>query len=304
MSNTVIVLGNGFDLDLGLRTSYSDFINATYLNRDESKRERTNPLIDAMLDKYKDAGWVDIEMFLREYALYYSGKELESERDIQSEYGKLCSDLNSYMYADKYPNVTGDVYNIHSSAFKLLHFAINQDAEIYSLNYTDLKAVMDFESEENVFTANITYMHGKCTSEYARGEVPIILGIDSAPVREEFKCMIKLTSNHYKPGIISALDEAKNVIFFGVGLGVTDEAYFKGFFRKILNGETGNIRIFVFTNGDGTDFFYRVSQMIGEENLCVFREKDIHIYNTSIKNIYDEFVNDFNSYNHINYNSL
>ena len=293
MSNTVIVLGNGFDLDLGLRTSYSDFINGTYLNRDESKRERTNPLIDAMLDKYKDAGWIDIEGFLRAYALDYSDKVIETGRNIQSEYDKLCSDLNSYMYADKYPNGTAGVYNIHSSAFKLLHFAMNQDAEIYSLNYTDLKAIMDFESEENVFTANITYMHGKCASEYARGEVPIILGIDPAPVREEFKCMIKLTSKHYNPGIISALDNAQNVIFFGVGFGITDEAYFKGFFRKILNGESGNIRIFVFTNGDGTDFFYRVSQMAAGENLPVFREKDIHIYNTSKKNAYDEFVNEF-----------
>lgn len=294
MDNTIIVIGNGFDLDLGLKTSYKDFINEVYLNQDESKREQTNQLIDAILAKYKDAGWIDIEAFLRDYALEYNQKPIEDRRNIQSEYNKLCSDLNSYMYADKYPSTTGEIYNTNSSAFKLLSFATEYETPILSLNYTDLSPIVDMiDIPGNYPLTNITYVHGLCVGKYTGRNIPIILGIDSISVRDEFKCMIKSAHESYNSGIISALDFAKNIIFFGVGFGITDAPYFKSFFNKVLSEKTENVRIFVFTKGDGTNFYYRVSQMIGGENLPAFREKDIHIYDTTQKDVYNNFIKDF-----------
>lgn len=45
--STILILGNGFDLDLGLNTSYKAFIDKMYLNTQHP--ESTNTLIDAMI---------------------------------------------------------------------------------------------------------------------------------------------------------------------------------------------------------------------------------------------------------------
>ena len=298
MGNTIIVLGNGFDLDLGLKTSYNDFINEFYLNPDEKKREHTNTLINEILDVYENAGWIDIEAFLRKRAIDLSKDEIPKNRDIRCEYNKLCRDISSYMYADKYAN-NENKYNKDSCAYKIIPFIIKHNIPIFTFNYTDLSSVignMKYDDNCNEYL-NITYIHGKSVNEWNSNLCPIIVGIDPIPVKDEFKCMIKAIHKLYKPGIISALNKSSNVIFFGIGFGITDFPYFKGFFNKVLKENKGDTKIFVFTKGDGSNFYYQISQMIGADDLPTFREKDITIYDTSDPNSFNKFEEKFNSTN-------
>lgn len=295
MDNTIVVLGNGFDLDLGLKTSYSDFINEYYLNPNEEKKVKTNTLINAILDEYQDTGWVNIEEFLREYAIDLSKRGIPKNRNIKEEYIKLCRDLSSYMYVDKYQ--IG--YKKESCAYYMIPFIVNNKLPIFTLNYTDLSPIIKRIIIDNKYNdSSISYIHGKSMVEWEGRESPIILGIDSVPVKEDFRCMIKSASKYYNPVIISALEQAKDVIFFGVGFGITDAPYFKGFFNMVVNEEFGNKRLFVFTNDDGSDFYYRVSQMIGGDNLPKFREKEIYLYDTSQKgDAFTSFLKDYKSTN-------
>ena len=292
MNNTVVVLGNGFDLDLGLKTSYSDFINEIYRNPQDSKKEETNKLIDDIIREYKDAGWVDIEDFLRRYAIRLSEEGIPTDRNIEKEYEKLSNDFHSYMHSDKYID-SSEKYTKESCAYKLLSFSIQNYIKIFSLNYTDLNPIISESKNDE----NITYIHGVSSYSFEGRLPPAILGIDPIKVNSQFVNMIKAARESYKPGIISALEHAKNVIFFGVGFGITDAPYFKDFFNTVVNEEFGNKRLFVFTKGNGADFYYRVSQMIGGNNLPKFREKEIYLYDTSKDNVFKDFMNDYNKSN-------
>ena len=119
--STILILGNGFDLDLGLNTSYKAFIDEMYLNQHP---ESTNTLIDSMIEEYKEANWIDIELFLRNYALSYEKKDIEKNRNIELEYRKLCNDLNTFMvqykYLDDKKNYLGEyIYNIETIKYKI-----------------------------------------------------------------------------------------------------------------------------------------------------------------------------------------
>ena len=313
MDNTVIVLGNGFDLDLGLKTSYKDFmwhINA----RNPNLVYPRNKIVNSLLNKWMDKGrhenkWnIDLEGQLRKWAL---GEEkdknpLLDNSDAENEYIELCRELNYYMCIEKFPasDVLGNTYNLKSCALNLLKYisSSNIGVEIFSLNYTSLtkiSASINRKLSDDVIellNIPITNIHGIARSVPEKEDPPIILGIDeNDEIPERLHFLFKTRNKNYSDGVSLAVDNAKNVIFFGVGFGITDEPYFKGFFNKVLNKESGNIRVFVFTRGDGTDFFYRVSQMIGGENLPAFREKEIYIYNTTQKDAYNNFLKDFDN---------
>lgn len=295
MDNTIVVLGNGFDLDLGLKTSYSDFINEYYLNPNEEKKIKTNTLINDILDEYRDTGWINIEEFLREYAIDLSKRGIPKNRNIKEEYIKLCRDLSSYMYVDKYQ--IG--YNKESCAYQIITFIANNNLPVFTLNYTDLSTIFkEITKNDEYDDSHVSYIHGKSMVEWEGKEPPIILGIDSVPVKEDFRCMIKSIQKYYNPGVVSALSFARNVIFFGVGFGITDAPYFKDFFNMVMNEEFSNKRLFVFTKGNGPDFYYRVSQMIGGDNLPKFREKEVYLYDTSQKgDVFASFLKDYKSVN-------
>ncbi len=61
----IIIIGNGFDLSLGLKTSYKDFIVSDYFN---SLLEKHNTLAIYLYKKQEINNWVDIEKELTEYS--------------------------------------------------------------------------------------------------------------------------------------------------------------------------------------------------------------------------------------------
>ena len=63
MANNVIILGNGFDLDLGLNTSFKSFCESTYF--------RCLPDISFIKD-LKTNNWSDVEGCIRKHLVEYS----------------------------------------------------------------------------------------------------------------------------------------------------------------------------------------------------------------------------------------
>ena len=71
----VLVIGNGFDLDLGLPTSYKDFLESSYfrshlnteivtMKYDKDLKEGNN-LFRYLREKYVSQNWIDIEKELK-----------------------------------------------------------------------------------------------------------------------------------------------------------------------------------------------------------------------------------------------
>lgn len=307
MAKTLLVLGNGFDLDLGLKTSYADFINSDFLVGCEN-----NSLINEIKEKYKEANWIDIELFLRDYAFKHQdgGEEHQSgdEEQIREEFDELRERLNFYMHSGKFPIYNRDVSgvyhydkNLKSTAAKVLLHVLSKDnaTNIYTFNYTDMTDVIESlkrDSNSRFETPSdnqITYVHGKETGNIENGDIRIVLGFDDTPEIKGFSFMKKPFNKHYKEGITNALKEAEYIIFFGLGYGICDSPYFEKFFSDMQSNNSK--RIFVFGKKDESAVceqwmdVYKITPFLLKENGIV------HFYDTD-KNKdddFEKFTNDF-----------
>ena len=61
----VAIIGNGFDLNLGLKTSYSDFVNSKDF---KSLLNKGNYLVDYLDGKHNLQKWIDVENELKLYS--------------------------------------------------------------------------------------------------------------------------------------------------------------------------------------------------------------------------------------------
>lgn len=72
----VLVIGNGFDLDLGLKTKYNDYMNSDYFDRAHSisvyvhSDKKGVNLFNYLKEKASDNhNWIDIEKELADFAI-------------------------------------------------------------------------------------------------------------------------------------------------------------------------------------------------------------------------------------------
>lgn len=66
MGRALLIIGNGFDLSLNLKTSYSDFINSRHFLEYGYRNEE---LHKHLYDKHEIQNWIDVELELKKYAL-------------------------------------------------------------------------------------------------------------------------------------------------------------------------------------------------------------------------------------------
>lgn len=289
--NTLIVIGNGFDLNFGLETSYAKYIDFAYSSHFYND-DKDNTLLNSIHEEYEKINWIDIELSLRELAINNPCTD-----KIRKSYQLLCESLKYYMKSDKYPisfSPNGDAPVNESCAYRLLQWINDQkDYKIYSLNYTPLSTYKNNSKRTelgNIDSNNFVNIHG-----IASDDSNIILGIDPSPeIPQDYAFMMKPLRSNYTEGLISALDEAPNVIFFGVGFGITDFPYFRQFFSSIEKG-TYSKNIHVFSLRNGNEHFYSQLRRMGIDITC-FREitnGKIHFYDTSLSNSFQSFEDNF-----------
>lgn len=101
MSKGIIILGNGFDLDLGLKTRYSDFVKSPQWKQlmDENPHSKGNDFLLGYLDnKYELERWIDIERSLLEYATNKTAiNRMTSASRDSADFPKLRQALSAYL---------------------------------------------------------------------------------------------------------------------------------------------------------------------------------------------------------------
>lgn len=311
MNNTVVVLGNGFDLDLGLKTSYSDFMYHLYTNNPNDICNE-NALIKYLLNVWKNNGetcekyWIDLEEELRKLALNPDKDDnpIWRNENIKSDYDAFVRELNYYMIIDKYPptDELGNTYKTNSCALQLLKFMSNAkyNFQIFSLNYTNLLSISDTinrmlkRESINLSGININNIHGIAENISKTEEPHIIIGIDeNCKVPDKFDFLIKTNNRNYKGGILSSISQASHLIMFGVGMGITDCPYFKDSFHDLIDGNS-NLQVYVFTNELKSKYLNKISEMT-EIPMSKVHEANINVYDTSDEKSFDSFLNDFKS---------
>ena len=84
MNDTLLILGNGFDLSLGLKTSYGDFMKSSYF---EDFAEKTFLGKYLRNEQFRCYSWIDIEKALSKYCLEINSGGLMTP---MKQYGPAC----------------------------------------------------------------------------------------------------------------------------------------------------------------------------------------------------------------------
>lgn len=237
----LLIVGNGFDLGIGFKTSYNDFMNSEYFPSPDNS-SLAQYLISV---RDKNLGWVDIEHELSNFS-----KKLEELKkhdlddsfknyteDFRKEYEDLKNCLWSYLnkMTSQRPAIKRDNHA------KCVLDDFGADHRIVTFNYTDTIERLSYgyySAQKN----NLLHIHGSLDT----GD-NIVFGVeDSADLPKEHVFLYKAYSSSKKTYEFSRwLDEAEKVIFYGYSLGDTDKQYFVKFFQGLCEG-TSNEKELVF----------------------------------------------------------
>lgn len=254
MIKKTVIIGNGFDLDLKLPTSYQDFVNSEIFNK---TRNGGNKLYEYIYAKYKDCNWTDIENLLKEYANCKPPTE-----EFYSDYCILKKDLKEYVKSIDFSNVDknqnckaaevlGRVcldcsirrHEVHTT---ILNFNYtNTIGFMLSSKYAYLNEIADVSNIANLadLPVELHNVHGSVNND-------IILGVeDEANISKEYNFIKKSYSPQYK-NLVNKLLGSDEVVIFGHSLGETDEAVFKPFFQQQITHNAARKNIIIYYKGE------------------------------------------------------
>lgn len=210
----VFIIGNGFDLNLGLQTSYQSFIDSF----DFKSKESGNMLFMYLRYIMTVDGWIDVENEL----VNYSNDPL-STTNFLGEYEELCDCLKQYITSIDLSSIDEE-----SAAFKMLRsIDLSDDFLIINFNYTDsVLHILRNLGHKNV-QSKIIHVHGSVASN------EIIFGVDdNAGINPEhvflYKSYSSIFGNKYD---FENIVDFEHFYFFGHSLGQSDHLYFKNMFK-------------------------------------------------------------------------
>lgn len=158
MYKKILIIGNGFDLDIGMKTRYRDFMESgTWRKAKEHDCALSYSILNYLEEKNRQESWFDVENELLNYALEITEGTYRSPRDSDRKGFELFqSKLKEYLQKEQ------ELLNtkVGSVAMTTLTNIIANGffTNIYSFNYTDLGGFLSrFHIPVNI---PITYMHG------------------------------------------------------------------------------------------------------------------------------------------------
>lgn len=273
---TTLVIGNGFDLDLGMNTRYSDFAKSEYWPKDVSSSSHN---LQQYLNERKDMDcWFDLEQCLLDYCKPQRGISFGQDPfDVKlagdkTYFNNLREGLVAYLRSEQEKKL-----NKYSWASKLMIDLCKDDnfETVYSFNYTDFHHIAT-EIGIDLKKVSVDYVHGTLEDN------TIILGVDEREVTDGYEFMQKAVEINYRStNIISQLALSHDVIFFGHSFGTIDIEYFKPYFLHIFNQDIEedqkhpSITIFTYNEASRLQILKHIHDMgINRQrlfNLCDFR---------------------------------
>ena len=220
MSN-VFIIGNGFDLNLGLKTGYKDFVSSEFFLKNVGIG---NLLFDYLHQINQDSNWIDIEMELQIYS-----KKNPANNSFLKEYKILCGALKNHI-----KSIDISQMDTSSEAYKLFSSNdLGRDFTIINFNYTNsVLHILSSLYSESDYRLNILHVHGSIEMD------EIVFGVDDkANISEKHTFLYKSTSSIYNGSrCIEALDSFEKLHVFGHSLGESDHMYLD-FFNPLSIGQ-------------------------------------------------------------------
>lgn len=161
-SNDLVIVGNGFDLNHGLDTSYRSFYNSlpkdlkdkwkNYMEKYEIPHETWSNFEDII-------GNVTRECFYRYINTYVNDKTERERNDDTSQYKKELDDINK-VFIGIYHHFWNFISSINTGTCDLnskVSIFIKKDTPVFSFNYTNLI---------RRYSDNVYYIHGSINEKF------------------------------------------------------------------------------------------------------------------------------------------
>lgn len=247
MADVALIVGNGFDIDMGLPSRYSDFIRSKEWNDAVSgfniylqqKDYQNHSLIAQLQMASTNSQWFDIEQEIHRFIVSHTDNTERDIRNIKSEFDVVKKALTQYLQritthftADREKQSTYLMYRLRECPLTVM--------EIY-FNYTNPNEYLKLPLQMEVFNGAqhwVTYVHGSLRYN------DIVLGCDLQPgerVNRQLSFMYKYSQLHKANHVARNILEAKEIIFFGHSINEMDFGYFKEFF-KVASASPNPIR--------------------------------------------------------------
>ena len=301
MSGKVLIIGNGFDLDLGMNTRYSDFAKSKIWENtfhDDLNVYDKSTLIGFLYAEKEKQGWFDVEQSLLDYALQKKSENFISETMIDEDkaaYHKLSQALSMYLQKEQ------DAYTPKNCVASQVLEAIISNGyfrSIYSFNYTSLAHIARL-NKMSLGESKVIHVHGDLANN------DIILGImadTSVYVPDCYSFFYKDNSlNYHSNNMAKDLEDADELVFFGHSINGMDFDYFKDFFTKQagMKGENKRKKITIFTYDENSDMKIRNSirkigisprHLFNKNDLCFIHTSNLKDGNQQEQNAFDSFL--------------
>jgi len=290
---TVLVIGNGFDLSLKMKTSYHDFAGSKFWPFADKDKYAEYSLPYFLNNNYDKANsWFDLEELL---AIYASSNNIE--RNIHKDdnsfinrdkdyFNTLVSSLTDYLQQEQ-ENYVERMRNIHGArrapvAHVLLQMLEKKEClSIFSFNYTNLRLL----AKQLIlsFDADIHYVHGSLQGN------DIILGAgDARELDDNYFDFYKSANERYKSNnLIEELSDADEVYIFGHSLAKNDHDYFSEFFDMAVHERKGlfhnrklKLRIFTKDTKSSIEIKKQIMLLTNHHLTGLYAHCDFKVYKT------------------------
>ncbi|MFX4234202.1 AbiH family protein [Aliarcobacter butzleri] len=267
----IIIIGNGFDLSLGLKTSYKDFIQSNYFNL---LVKNNNSLALYLNEKQEINNWVDIEKELTEYS-----KQIQDDKlKVKNDFKELKNALMGYL-----KEVQEEEINQNSKAFKMVKNEILDTDIVYNFNYTNSIFKVAQILEISDIKSKHSFVHGSIENKN------IIFGVeDNAKINDNHIFFKKsYNPNFAESNIIRILNDSQNknntLVIFGHSLGITDSSYFKTYFSSLTSkNNNSNLKLYYFGE-EAYDEIMFILDKYTNNNLTDFKHyNDLEFIDSSI----------------------
>ncbi len=251
MAKGIIILGNGFDLDLGLETSYSSFAKSEQwkeLMGNNIHSKDMNWLLGFIKSKYDVEKWIDIEAALLEYAIIKSSSHIiayskEDEKDFIS--------LRRYLkaYLKEQQSLFRPTKKSVAAWLLACMGRITSDSKLYTFNYTQLDVLSaKFNYDVNI---DAEHIHGSLNDD---GE--LIFGIETNvnKIDEQYAFLYKTQNRKYHhTDLLKDLRDKDEYIFFGHSLNGMDYNYFSHLFTTLATNTLKTPRLTIITKNESDE---------------------------------------------------
>lgn len=241
MSNVTFIIGNGFDLSLGLKTSYRDF----YKHVSSRNLHPNNRIYKAIAEAPET--WADFEIALGKYT-HYIDKLPESSRnkeslDLHGELEELRDDLANYLgqqegSVDTMPSAPSFTYNCYfeelpTGQANVINGVLSppQHIQFVTLNYTEaLKKVLTYIRAG--LTSPVTLsaphtIHGTLTENLTLGvsdESQLSPSMSGAERDDLIKPSLIYSMNDGRMDtLLQMINSSSIIVLFGTSIGETDK---------------------------------------------------------------------------------